>query len=145
MEPVLSQVPFESCPIRLSLGCMGRKWALLVLRDIAFLRDVTFSQILGRNTGMTPRALSMRLRDLQQEGVVERLEDSEDHRKVHYRLTQQGQDVIPVLTALIQYGSQHHANRVFEDEKPRELGGLFPGKQEFMLGRLAKYAAKPTK
>src|SRR5712692_6624939 len=87
-EPILPEIPFESCPIRLSLGCLGRRWALIVLRDVAFLRDMTFSQILRRNPGLTPRALSMRLRDLQEEGVIERLEDSLDNRKVHYRLTQ---------------------------------------------------------
>ena len=86
----------------------------------------------------------MRLRDLQKEDIIERMKDPEDHRKVHYRLTRQGQDVIPVLTALIQYGIQHHATRVFKDERPRELAGVFPGKQEFMLGRLARYATKGT-
>ncbi len=144
MEPVLPQVPFEFCPIRASLGCLGRKWALLVLRDIAFQRDVTFSQILKRNKGMTPRVLSMRLRDLQREGVIQRFEDPNDQRKVHYRLTRQGEDIVPILTALIQYGIHHHADRVFEDEKPRELERVFPGQQTFMLGRLARYAGKGT-
>jgi DNA-binding HxlR family transcriptional regulator len=141
-EPVLPKVPFEFCPIRLSLGCLGRKWALLILRDIAFLHDLTFSQILQRNSGLTPRALSIRLSDLQKEGVIERMVDDADNRKVHYRLTRQGRDVVPILTALIQYGIRYHADSVFEDEKPRELDSLYPGKQEFMLGRLEKFAKK---
>lgn len=142
VEPILPQVPFEFCPIRASLGCLGRKWALLVLRDVAFLRDVTFGQILKRNKGMTPRVLSTRLRDLRKEGVIERVADPEDERKVHYRLTRQGEDIIPILTAFIQYGIHHHADHVFEDEKPRELERVFPGRQTFMLGRLARYAEK---
>jgi len=144
-EAVLPKVPFESCPIRSSLGCLGRKWALIVLRDIAFLRDQTFSQLLQRNSGLTPRALSIRLRDLQKEGVIERIVDPADNRKVHYRLTRQGRDVVPILTALIQYGIQYHADSIFEDEKPRELESLYPGKQEFMLGRLMKFATKGNK
>ena len=90
---------YVSCPIRLSLGSLGRKWALLILRDIAFLHDLTFSEILHRNTGLTPRALSLRLRDLQEEGVIERVVDRDDNRKIHYRLTKQGRDVVPILTA----------------------------------------------
>ena len=143
-QQVFPTVPFESCPIRLSVGCLGRKWALIILRDIAFLRDQTFSQILQRNSGLTPRALSMRLRDLQKEGVIERISDREDGRKGYYRLTKQGRDVVPVLTALIQYGVRYHANSVFEDEKPRELTTLFPGKQRFLLGRLEKFATEAT-
>jgi DNA-binding MarR family transcriptional regulator len=84
----------------------------------------------------------MRLRNLQEEGVIERIVDSADYRKVHYRLTEQGQDVIPVLTALIQYGARYHADMVFKDEKPRELETLYPANREFMLGRLQRFAVK---
>ncbi len=140
-EPVLPQVPYEACPIRLSLGCLGRKWSLLILRDIAFLHDLTFSEILYHNTRLTPRALSIRLRDLQKEGIIVRIVDGDDNRKVHYRLTKQGRDVVPILTALIQYGIRYHADKIFKDEKPRELGSLYPVNQkEFMLGRLEKFA-----
>jgi DNA-binding HxlR family transcriptional regulator len=118
------------------------KWALIILRDISFLGDQTFGQILQRNSGLTPRTLSIRLSDLQKEGVIERITDQADNRKVHYRLTRQWRDVIPILTVLIEYGIQHHANDVFQDEKPRELSSLYPGKQEFMLGRLEKFAIK---
>jgi len=139
MEPVL-QVPFEKCPIRASLGSLGRKWALLVLRDVAFFRDTTFSQILRNNRGMTPRVLSMRFKDLCKEGLIQRNVDSDDERVVHYQLTAKGRDVVPILTAFIQYGIRHHADIVFEDEKPRELERVFPGEQAFMLGRLSRYA-----
>ena len=143
-EPIRSRVPFKSCPIRTSLhlGCLGRKWALIVLRDVAFSRDATFSQILRKNPGLTPRALSIRLRDLQREGVIERVADAVDNRKVHYRLTKQGEDVVPILTALIQYGIRYHSDKVFEDKQPRELESLYPGNQEFMLGRLERFAMK---
>jgi DNA-binding HxlR family transcriptional regulator len=129
----------------MSLGCLGKKWALIILRDIAFLRDQSFSQILQRNSGLTPRALSIRLRDLRREGVIERIADSADNRRAYYRLTRRGQDVVPVLTALIQYGIHYHAERVFEDKRPRELNSLFPGNQQFMLGRLEKFARRGAK
>lgn len=142
MEPILPQVRFEFCPIRASLGFLGRKWALLVLRDISFVRDVTFSQILRNNRGLTPRVLSMRLRDLRKEGVIERLVSAENPREIRYRLTKKGNDVIPILTAFIQYGIVHHAGIVFEDRKPREIEKVFPGRQKIMLGRLGRYAAR---
>ena len=31
-------VEFKECPIRVSLGVLGKKWTLLILRNIAFLR-----------------------------------------------------------------------------------------------------------
>ncbi|MEE9164283.1 MAG: helix-turn-helix domain-containing protein [Thermoplasmata archaeon] len=139
--PIVPTVPFEACPIRASLGVLGRKWACLVLRDVAFFGDMTFSRILRNNPGMTPRVLSMRLRDLREEGLIDRLVNPENLRDVRYRLSQQGKDAIPILTALIQYGIRHHADRVFRDRRPREIAEVFPGSQERMLGRLAEYAA----
>ncbi len=140
LEPIRPTIPFETCPIRASLGCLGRKWALLVLRDVSFFRDVTFTQILKNNPGLTPRVLSMRLRDLQAEGIIERIANPANPRDIRYRPTAKGNDIIPILAAFIQYGIRHHADRVFEDHKAREIGKVFPGRQKAMLGRLAEYA-----
>lgn len=139
-EPVLPQIPFEACPIRASLGVLGRKWACLVLRDVAFFGDMSFTRLLRNNPGMTPRVLSMRLRELQGEGLIERRVGSPSPRDIRYRLTAQGRDAIPVLTALIQYGMRHHADRVFEDHHPRALSEVFPGRQNRLLGSLATFA-----
>lgn len=148
MEPISPRIPFEMCPIRSSLGVLGRKWTLLVLRDVAFYRLVKFSQILKNNPGLTPRTLSLRLIDLRNDGLIERVSDPQDHRVVKYRLTEKGNETIPILTAFIQYGAQYYSKRVFEDGKPRQLAELFPDEHQIMLGRLLPYArgakAHPT-
>jgi len=140
-EPITPRVMFTSCPVRESLGVFGRKWALLVLRDIAFLRIDRFSKILANNAGLTPRVLSMRLRDLVREGLVERIRNPQDRLDVKYRLTKKGRDCMPILTAFIQYGMRYRAERVFFDKRPRNLNQVFPGKQKPMLGQLIAYAA----
>ena len=142
--PILPEIRFEKCPIRSSLGVFGRKWALLVLRDIAFFKSANFSQILKNNSGLTPRVLVMRLKDLQKEGLIERVKDPNDDRVVKWLLTRKGQDAIPILTSFIQYGAVHHAQRVFEDGKPREMGQLFPEREKIMLGKLIIYAKTAT-
>lgn len=140
-EPLLPEIPFEACPIRASLGVLGRKWACLILRDVAFFGDMTFTRLLRNNPGMTPRVLSMRLRDLRAEGLIERLTRPDNPRDIRYRLTPRGEDAIPILTALIQFGMRHHANRVFADGRPRTIGEVFPGAQRRLLGPLTEYAA----
>lgn len=82
----------------------------------------------------------MRLKELQTEGLIERIIDPRDRRLVKYQLTRKGRDAIPVLTALIQFGAWHYPQLVFNDGKRRTLHELFPDKQEFMLGRLFEYA-----
>lgn len=129
-----------ACPIRASLGVLGRKWACPVLRDVAFFGEMTFTGILRNSSGLTPRVLSMRLRDLRQEGLIDRVVNPENPREVRYRLTAKGEDAVPILAALNRFGIRYHAARVFEDGKPREMGEVFPRRQKRMLRGLRPYA-----
>ncbi len=113
---------------------------MLVLRDIAALKLSRFSEILRNNSGLTPRALSMRLRDLQKERLIKKVVNPKDDRDTWYRLTRKGQDVLPILAAFIQFGIKHHAERVFDDGKPRDLREVFPGRQKELLGSLLPYS-----
>ena len=146
MEPHnLPTVMWKTCPIRSSLGVLGRAWSLLVLRDVSFFRKVRFSDILHNNPGLNPRLLSLRLRELQKEGLIERVVNPADHREVFYNITDKGQDVVPILSAFIQYGAKHRAKEVFRDKRPREFDSLFPQDKEYMLGQLYGYARSPER
>jgi DNA-binding HxlR family transcriptional regulator len=136
---VRPKVPPIACPVRASLGVLGRKWALLVLRDVAFYEGVRFSDILRNNPGMTPRILVFRLRELEEEGFLRKVR-SGGPRGVVYELAPKGRDAIPILTAFTNFGFQHHAGEVFADGKARTLGQVLPGSQEALLRGLAAYA-----
>lgn len=141
MKPnILPTVMWKTCPIRSSMGVLGRQWALLILRDVAFFEDVRYSDFLRNNPGMNPRLLSLRLRELRKEGLVDRVEDPNDHRQVFYRITVKGRDVVPILSAFIQYGAKHRYREVFKDRTPRQMEELFPTGREYMLGPLYDYA-----
>jgi DNA-binding HxlR family transcriptional regulator len=137
-------VMWKTCPIRSSLGVPDRQWTLLVLRDVSFFRKVRFSDILRNNPGLNPRLVSLCLKDLQKEGLIDRAVSPEDHRKVWYNITEKGKDLVPIRTAFIQYGAKHRAKEVFSDKKPREMGQLFPRDREYMLGPLLDYARTPA-
>ncbi|HEV2230695.1 MAG TPA: helix-turn-helix domain-containing protein [Thermoplasmata archaeon] len=130
-----------ACPIVASLGVLGRKWALIVLRDITFCHETTFSVVLRLNPGLSRRVLAKRLVELRAAGLIERgVAERDDKRYVTYRLTRKGKDVVPVLTSLVSFGIQHHSATVFSDRKPRSLGELYPRRQAELLGRLNEYA-----
>jgi len=133
-------IQVTSCPVEVSLGTLGRKWALTLLCDIALYGNMRFSDMLRSRTGITPRILSMRLSDLRKAGLIYRVPNPEGGRSAKYLLTEKGRDTIPILTALISFGICHHANVVFADGRPRSLEELVPGFQAEMLGRLMDYA-----
>ena len=132
----------QACPIRVSLGVLGRKWTLVVLRDIAFRPESSFGQILSRTKGLTPRVLSLRLQELRREELIEKIADAHDERRSHYRLTAKGRDIVPVLTALVAFGIRHYAADVFTDAKPRTLDDCFPGRAPELLGDLYEFSLR---
>src|SRR3989475_13247153 len=92
---------YQQDPVRGSVKALGSKWTLLILRDMAFLELDRFGKILRNNPGLTARVLSRRLRQMQGEGLVERLADGDSLR---YRLTDRGEDPVVHLRAFLRYG-----------------------------------------
>lgn len=120
------QVKFVQCPIKTSLGVLGKKWTLLILRDIGFLKIVRFNRILESIPGLTPRVLSMRLRELEDEGFIECVGGKRQPTMVVWRLTEKGRDTMPILIQLTAFGSKWYSDVVFEDKRPRRLNEIFP-------------------
>jgi DNA-binding HxlR family transcriptional regulator len=124
---MLPTVPFKNCPIQVTLGVLGKKWTMLILRDIGFLRVDRFNQILRMTSGLTPRVLSLRLRELEENGFIEQIELRPYPRLVRWALTKKGEDTLPLLMSFIEFGSKWHSDVVFEDKRPRRVEELFPG------------------
>ena len=120
------QIKFINCPIKTSLGVLGKKWTPLIIRDIGFLKLGHFNQILKSISGLTPRVLSIRLKELEREGIIECIKEDGTPISVFWRLTNKGKDVLPILTLLTAFGSKWHSEIVFEDKKPRKLTEIYP-------------------
>ncbi len=125
-KPLFPSVPMKNCPIESSLGVLGHKWTLLVLRNIGFLKMERFNQMLRVTPRLTPRVLSMRLAELEKSGLIKRTEECTSPKIVRWTLTSKGKDALPILMSIIEFGSRWYADKVFEDKKPRTLEELFP-------------------
>ena len=120
------QVKFINCPIRTSLGVLGKKWTILIIRDIGFLKINRFNRLLESIQGLTPRVLSMRLKELKKEGFIECIEEKGSPMKVQWKLTLMGKDTMPILMQLTAFGSKWYSDIVFEDKRSRKLKEIFP-------------------
>jgi DNA-binding HxlR family transcriptional regulator len=117
------KVEFENCPVQASLGVLGRKWSLLVLRNIELFDKHRFNEMLKVTPGITKRALSIRLRELEREGFIEVSDSGRNYLK--WDLTEKGKDVLPILMMLAQFGSKWYADQVFADKTARALRDVF--------------------
>ena len=96
-----------NCSIAQPLSFLGERWALLVLRDL-FLGRRRFDEIQD-SLGVASNVLSQRLATLVEEGIAERRRYSEHPERFEYRLTQKGEDLQPVLLALLRWGDRYTA------------------------------------
>ncbi len=125
-DMLVPAVSLMNCPIATSLGVLGRKWTILIIRDIGMRKVQRFSELLRSINGLTPRILSMRLKELEKEGLIKRIEERNSPKIVRWELTEKGIDTLPILMDFVAFGSKWYADRVFEDQTPRTLREVFP-------------------
>ena len=111
---------YLACPIRQVISRFGDKWSLLVL----FLLNRSERQRVGdQGSGMTgvlrfnemrrfmtdcsQKMLSQTLKNLEQSHLVHREVFPEVPPRVEYSLTETGRSLMPVLSALIEWGKEH--------------------------------------
>ncbi len=102
----------QVCSIARTLGVVGDRWTLLVVRDVV-LGLHRFDQLLA-SLGVASNVLSDRLNRLVAEGILERVRYSERPERFEYRLTKKGRELGVALLALMQWG-----DRYISDKPPR--------------------------
>ena len=93
----------SSCPVTACAEILSGKWTILLIRDLADGRS-RFCELERSLAGISPRTLSLRLRALEEEGVVERQTFSEVPPRVEYALTEKGRALIPIIEDMRAYG-----------------------------------------
>jgi DNA-binding HxlR family transcriptional regulator len=95
----------QTCPVCRTAEIISGKWTLLVIRDLADGRH-RFCELERSLEGISPRTLSLRLRALESEGIVDRRTYPEVPPRVEYRLTQKGEALVPLVEHMRRYGRQ---------------------------------------
>src|ERR1700733_5772826 len=95
----------DTCPVCRTAEIVCGKWTLLVIRDLAEGRS-RFCELERSLQGISPRTLSLRLRALEDEGVLERQTFPEVPPRVEYALTDKGRALVPLIEDMRAYGLQ---------------------------------------
>ena len=95
----------NSCPVCRTAEIVCGKWTLLVIRDLADGRS-RFCELERSLQGISPRTLSLRLRALEEEGIVERHTFPEVPPRVEYSLTPKGRALVPLIEDMRAYGRE---------------------------------------
>ena len=91
------------CPVGCCAEIISGKWTLLLIRDLAE-GSQRFCELERSLNGISPRTLSLRLRALEESGVVERRTYPEVPPRVEYALTDKGSALVPLIEDMRAYG-----------------------------------------
>lgn len=95
----------DTCPVCATAEIVCGKWTLLVIRDLAEGRS-RFCELERSLQGISPRTLSLRLRALEEEGILKRQTFPEVPPRVEYALTDKGLALVPLIEDMRVYGRQ---------------------------------------
>src|ERR671935_2931499 len=95
----------ETCPVCRTAEIVCGKWTLLLVRDLAEGRS-RFCELERSLQGISPRTLSLRLRALEEQGIVERHMYPEVPPRVEYALTEKGLALLPIIEDMREYGNR---------------------------------------
>ncbi len=95
----------STCPVCRTAEIVCGKWTLLVIRDLAEGRS-RFCELERSLQGISPRTLSLRLRALEEEGIVRRQTYPEVPPRVEYALTEKGRALVPLIEDMRVYGRE---------------------------------------
>jgi DNA-binding HxlR family transcriptional regulator len=95
----------DTCPVYATADLISGKWTMLIIRDLADGR-CRFCELERSLAGISPRTLSLRLRALEEEGVVRRQTFAEVPPRVEYGLTEKGHALAPLIEDMRRYGRE---------------------------------------
>ncbi|MGH2498349.1 MAG: winged helix-turn-helix transcriptional regulator [Ktedonobacteraceae bacterium] len=88
-----------------AIQLLGKRWTGLIL-DTMLEGPQRFCEMTATVEGLSDRVLSDRLRELESEGVVERVVYPQIPVRVEYRLTEKGRDLRPVVQAIHEWAEK---------------------------------------
>ena len=116
MADDLKQTDFERscCPVACALDNLGDKWTLLLVRDL-LLGKKRYQEFLTSPEQIATNILADRLKKLEATGIIVQHAYQQKPLRYEYSLTQKGEDLRPVLEALVKWGMAYYpGTRVFK-------------------------------
>jgi DNA-binding HxlR family transcriptional regulator len=99
-----------ACPMTATLEYIGGRWKCIIL---FYLTAGTrrFGEIAARIPTISRKVLTQQLKELEGHGLIERRQYNETPPRVEYTLTDLGNSLTPVFTAMSSWGKTHVLNK----------------------------------
>jgi DNA-binding HxlR family transcriptional regulator len=121
-----SDSKIRCCPINNTLNIIGKRFTILILRNMINGKQNRFNQFLNSIEESNPKTLSVRLREMQKYGLIKRkVYPNEKPVRVEYHPVEKGWELQPILDMMAAFSLKYCSKDVFKDAKPREFREVY--------------------
>src|SRR5919198_279274 len=122
----LDYVKMKACPIENTFKIIGKKFTVLILRNMINGKQNRFNQLLNSIEEGNPKTLTIRLREMEKLGLVNRkVYYHETPVRIEYAPTEKALALQPILDMMAAYSMKYCSKDVFKDSKPREFRQIY--------------------
>ena len=115
----------KCCPIDNTMKVIGKKFTVHILRNMVILKQRRFNQLLESIEGINPNTLTMRLKEMKKNDLIEKKIFNETPIRIEYILTKKGLALIPILEEMAKFSIMYCGGDVFKDAKPRTFRHVY--------------------
>ena len=105
---MLTKKELPECPVATTVQLIGNKWKLLIIRNL-LASPQRFTEMKNTIPGISQKVLTDNLRELEADGLVNREVFAEVPPRVVYSLSELGNTLRPILTAMQNWGTDYKA------------------------------------
>jgi DNA-binding HxlR family transcriptional regulator len=100
---VLTKDELPACPVATTVGLIGNKWKLLILRNL-LAGPNRFGELRKTIPGISQKVLTDNLRAMEEDGIIVRTVFAEVPPRVEYKLSALGDTMRPIISAMETWG-----------------------------------------
>ena len=110
----------KSCPIELVVKLISKKWVIQIIRDL-FLGKTRFHEFKEDKPDLSNKVLSNCLKDMEKNGLIHRIADRYDRKKVRYKLTEKGKSLNKILyeIAMVSVDGETYSDNIKNDVRAK--------------------------
>ena len=96
----------EQCPVTATMEIIGGKWKILILYLVS--NEINrFGKMSMMLKGISKQMLTSQLRELEEDGIIERKIYAEIPPRVEYFLTPKGKSLLPIIHMMKNWGLEY--------------------------------------
>lgn len=98
------------CPVEATLNLIGGKYKVLILYNLLLKGTLRFNELNRLISKVTPKVLTNQLKELEKDGLISKTIYPVIPPKTEYKLTALGQNLIPIMNAMRDWGKENIYN-----------------------------------